>query len=475
MANRPKSLLGSKRHWNSIHRTLTEHLDVWMVLHSVTPDDCFREQLRQRFQMDSSAYQPKIPEMLVKQLINQLYSRHLSSIHFNQLKAVGEQALPYLIRALSDPKTIKTVFTTECTDRMDHSPFERIVDLIEPYAPADAVKSLSMYLKLVDPQFRQNAAVALGNIANMNCVAPLRLALVDHNEHVRSYALIGIENAITHGRASREFLGAMYTAIAKQMDFELSTDIELVVQLLISIDTQSALELLLSAKYVNSQYTHLARLLAAFNKSKRRLDHSILLPLVEELAQLTMKYPHDAQFAQALIAFALNPDSNTEYTYRKALCLSSEVVQHGAVRALSILFKLDDLPKYMMKLSRQLTFNEMSHQQQLYHEVFLYHNVMIRGGHYVYFANCKSARWEFALEGLHAINSKRRAAILQDAAGFYRRFGHPLAKRRQDRNADLRRLFRNLADLDNQYRRCRENVNFLLALYAIMNREHFTS
>ncbi|MFM7056970.1 MAG: DMP19 family protein [Planctomycetota bacterium] len=97
------------------------------------------------------------------------------------------------------------------------------------------------------------------------------------------------------------------------------------------------------------------------------------------------------------------------------------------------------------------------------------------GGHSQYCVNPSGNDWKIALAGLRAIGAPSRAAILQDAAALFGTDGPAVdtETRRKQLIALTKQQQEAMSALDDRYYRNTENLEALLAQFAINNREHF--
>jgi hypothetical protein len=107
--------------------------------------------------------------------------------------------------------------------------------------------------------------------------------------------------------------------------------------------------------------------------------------------------------------------------------------------------------------------------------VFIYDAEVNNGGHSQYFVNSSGDHWESALDGLKAIGADSRAKILEEATGLFGAAGPSAdnASRHRQLAAFSGQHDRSLDELDRRYYSCNENIEALLAQYALKNKDHF--
>src|SRR5215472_3747846 len=107
----------------------------------------------------------------------------LNNDNYLSLRASGGRAVPFLIRALDDPRAWTAVFATPGYKLTANSPFQRICDLLCSADGIGAAKPVARYLKHPDSRFRQHAARLLGILGTADCLEPLKVALADPERH----------------------------------------------------------------------------------------------------------------------------------------------------------------------------------------------------------------------------------------------------------------------------------------------------
>jgi hypothetical protein len=132
--------------------------------------------------------------------------------NFHGLLWAGSRPVPFLIKALNEPRTWTTVFFHKDYLTGD-SPFQRICDLLDNTAPAAAAKPLARYLEHPDPAFRREAAMVLGSIGAQDCLEPVKKALADKDRGVRQSAMIGLMNGLERQQRDETFLRGVFLAL----------------------------------------------------------------------------------------------------------------------------------------------------------------------------------------------------------------------------------------------------------------------
>lgn len=344
----------------------------------------------------------------IQQMVDRLFVQKDEDFNFDRLKLVGVKAVPMLIAAIENPKTASTQFGDGGHALDANSPFERIVDLLEPIGSADTALPLAKYIDHEDDHFRKHAAIALGNIGTSECIAPMLKAIDDGDDYVRSYAMMGIQRGIKAKRCTKEFLDAMFPALTKLLNRNDSSISGTAPELLLAIDTARAMPVLVSPEHFSIENKKVHDIIRALNAAGRKIPHHTLLPFLKASKLLVDKYPHDYAYSEALIAYAHNPDASAEETFRSELKSPTERVQEAAAEALAVLSGVANAREVVFDALENHGFAHLSTPQQHYYAVFVYDAQVNNGGHSQYFVNSSGDHWKSAIEGLKAIGADAR-------------------------------------------------------------------
>ncbi|ADG68569.1 PBS lyase HEAT domain protein repeat-containing protein [Planctopirus limnophila DSM 3776] len=411
----------------------------------------------------------------IQKMVDQLFDEKDKHFNFDRLQLVGMKAVPMLINALNNPKTASMKFGDGGYVPGPASPFERIADLLESSGSPQAAQPLAKYMQHNDSYFRKYAAHALGNIGTSECIEPMLIALGDDDDYVRSFAMMGVEGGIRAKRCTPEFLDAMVPALTKLLDRPDNSVSGRAPGLLLAIDTNRAMSILLSSDYFSIENKQLQYIIRALNTAGHKIPHDTLLPLLKTLKPLVADYPHDYNYSEALIAYANHPDASAEELFRLELTSGNEKIQRAAAEALAILSGVTNAREVIFDALDKQGFDQLSSPQKHYYAVFMYDSEVCNGGHSQYFVNSSGDHWKSALAGLKAIGAEKRALILQEATKLFGTAGPAVDNDTRHRQlaAFTSKKDQVVDGLDTRYYECSENVEALLALYAIKHKEHF--
>jgi hypothetical protein len=370
----------------------------------------------------------------IEELVDGLFVQDDSAHCFERLKTVGDRAIPFLVSALKDPRVPTTAFDPPIPPGLPNfaSPFYRISNLLENSRSADAAAPFVELLSGPDPRFRQDAARSLGAIGLENCIEPVRRILTGDDQHLRTYAMMGIEVALSAGRAAPEFIRAIRPCLVDLLRVPARFGPCLAPKLLARIDAQRATPILLSPEHLSPENPTLQDVIAALNEAQSAIPHSLLLPLIAQLEPLADQYRRSQELSEALLAYARNPDAHTETRLRGLLKSPIEEVQTGAARALAALNGIEDFDGKLVEIELEDVrgVETLSAAERNYYTVSIYYYEIQNGGLWQYFGNSTADYHKMILAGLRAFGAPRSAQVLEDAGGVFGPDGPP-----EDRNA----------------------------------------
>ena len=331
------------------------------------------------------------------------------------LRASGPRAVPFLIRALNDPRTLTTVFFQRGVKLTANSPFQRICRLLAWADAVGAVKPLAKYLHHPDWEFREGAARVLAALATADCLEPVKLALADPERRVRAAALGGIAAARPGNPA---FVAGVFPAIVpllKDGDYDITGPAEA----LAAIDIEKAVPILENPEFFSLANPQLNQVLDALNRPSVHVPLAILLPLMQQLEPLAAtRGPRAVQYSSAVLLYARNPDAAAEAKFRSLFDAPDSYVASAAANAMEILAGIEPWGKVKDAWDDR-KFAGLTRNQQFYYAVTEYDGEVCNGGHDQYFGNSSGDHWATALEGLHAMGMDSKVTILQAALSAF--------------------------------------------------------
>ena len=351
----------------------------------------------------------------LQQMVERLYVKEdPRRANFFALRSAGTRAVPFLIRALNDPRTRTATFADLKFDLSGTSPFVRIGQLLAETAPPGAVKPLTTYIDHPNTDFRAEAGYVLGRIGTADCLEPVRKALADREHHVREMTLIGVGNALKEERRDQAFLSGMQEVLVPMLK-DAGYDIEGPATVLVEIDAVKAMPILESPEYFSLGNPQLDTILKALNREGHKTPHAILLPLMKELEPLAAKDTRrSVEYEHALFLYGRNPDAAADAKLHALLGSDDESVAYGAAMGLEILAGIEP-SDVVFALYDASKFTAMTQPQQYYYAAREYQDEVLNGGHDQYFSNSSGDTYRTAIEALRAMGATAKLSILMDA------------------------------------------------------------
>jgi hypothetical protein len=406
-------------------------------------------------------------------LVEQLLDEKCPRVVMERLKHQTRRALPYLLAALKDPRYHK-----ESGEFLGRSmrPLHQVMELLRPLAPPEAVSALVPLVRHPDPEFRKEAAFLIGIIANDDCIGPAGHALADVDAYVRSYAMMGMLQAIDAGRASRKFLDAVFEHVVPLLDRSDETVSGHAPLCLLRIDSQRAVPILLDERRLAPGHPQLVVILERLNDQDVPIPVDRLLGLLENLRPVAGVYPGDYAYGATLVALGRAAHPGTERLACDALLWGTDKVRLSAAETLCIIRGARDPWGFVCRRLDAEGFGSLTPPQRHVFTANAMVNEYDNGGPEQYFFNSSGDRTAEAIAGLKEIGAERWAAMLQAMADLFGPQG-PSSDRntRQDQLSEL--LERDPKALDrvsNEHPRQAENVMVLTLLYASRHAEHFS-
>jgi hypothetical protein len=136
--------------------------------------------------------------------------------NFHGLLYADSRQLPFLLKALDDPRTSTVVFEKNGFDPLEMFPFGRICGLSDELAPVEAAKPLARYLDHPNPMFRRQAASLLASLSCAECLEPVKKALTDEDHGVREFTLGGLNRGLAQRQPDVGFLSGVFPVLTRR-------------------------------------------------------------------------------------------------------------------------------------------------------------------------------------------------------------------------------------------------------------------
>jgi hypothetical protein len=424
-----------------------------------------------------------------------------------RLKEVGERIVPFALAGLKDPRVQNTRYREVAHCMHDHLPLETLTDLLEPYGVKEAVPFVAPLVAHGDCEFRKYAALALGSIGHDTCVDPLTSALNDRDDYVRSFALIGLQRAVSEKRANADFREAMFDNIAPLLGrkdnypsrfrrwwfgwyarlrklIRMPVDeithgnfntAEKVPDCLLGLDSTKGQTVLLDPRHFNERNEYLYRILEALNEHKIAVPPERVRDLLNRLRPKLSDYFVGLACGELLMLLVRSGAADAEATLRDAQTWDNEKVREAAAKGLLLLGGVEDPTGYVLRRLKKVGFKRLTKVQKVYYCVWLLDMEVRNGGFTQYFVNSSGNLAHLTRKALKALGAARTEAILAQAMACLGVAGP--ARGRDERHEQLAKVFdgqqQNLSELDDAFYKDEDRLNDRLLEFARRDKGHF--
>jgi len=243
------------------------------------------------------------------------------------------------MQILNDKSLHSKLITPTGKDILPEAPFNRVCDLLGHDPPAEFAPLFTPFLDDPSKEIRKDAALVLGNIGTETIIAPVRKALLDPDEYVRSYALIGFERARAEQRLGDSCRQELFPDLQRLLSEGQNGD--KAASLLLEFDEQQAMNFFLSEAVFTPKFMSLHDVLHALNEKRLLIPRDRLLALIEELETDEQKYPRTYQLGEALQSLGRHQVHDDQAILVKHLEHAGEIVAEGAAFGLAALNGLE--------------------------------------------------------------------------------------------------------------------------------------
>jgi len=390
------------------------------------------------------------------------------------LEDLAPSALPYLLAAMRDPRVTSGV-TLDNGFLNYQAPLISISGLLGKSGSPEAAAPLLDLLNHPEARVREHIGMCLAELAQPNCIEAVTQLLASDDREVRQWAMCGIGHAVNGKLAAPEFLQAIWPCLVPLLRLEDRFGFGYAPKLVAQIDAVSAASILLDAKVLSLDNPLLERVIEALNESQIPIPHEILLPLIAQLEPVAHEHPRDSQLAEALLAYARNPDAGTESRLRGFLHSSSESLQAGSAKALASFYGIEDQHSKLCDLENEKGIAALTDAERNYFTASIYYYEIMNGGPWQYIGNSTADYHVQIIEGLRAIGAHNTAQVLVELGRVFGPSG-PSANRglRNDQaDAFTEQQAGAIGCLYEEFPSAGENIEMLLDLYAAANAADF--
>jgi hypothetical protein len=385
------------------------------------------------------------------------------------LKSLGRRTHPALLRILKDPEVRERLLEPTGENILPEAPLKRACNLLDEGPPPDTVDLLTPFLDEKSNEIRKSCAMAIASVGNESIIAPVRKALGDSDEYVRSYALMGLQRAIEGKRlepvCSKEFFGDVRKLLEEGKNGRNAA------QLLLEFDQKQAVEFFLSDETFVPDSKCLHDALRVMNDKAVDVPRVRLLPLIDKLKDRELKYPQTYLLGEALRSLGRHKEEIDRALMTGYLSHNEEIIASGAAEGILASHGVDGFRKRIWNTLEQRGRDALTDAQRHVNAVDMYDGEVNNGGLSQYFFNSSGDEWKMALAGLEAMGSKERLTILREAVAKFGPAGPSEDRRRRmTQLSKLENANDNCFDeLNTRYYKCKENVDVLATNFVLKN------
>ena len=389
------------------------------------------------------------------------------------LRSLGNRTHPALLQILRDPSLRSKLLAPTRENLLPEAPFNRVCQLLEKDPPQEVVAVLAPFLDEKSDEARKDAALVIGSVGSELIIAPVRKALTDADDYVRSYALMGLKRASENNRLSercrRELFGDIQGLLSEGKNADHAAG------LLLDFDQTRAIAFFLSKAMFAPDSGSLHQILSALNAQGVKVPRDRLLSLIDELEATELTYPKTYQLGEALHLLGMHQVHDDRTLLQKYVAHDEDIIAEGAAAGMLASHGLDGFQERIWKKIDTSGFTSLSNPQRHYAAVIAFDAEVNNGGLSQYFFNSSGNEWRNALAGLEAMQSKERLTILREALASFG--GSGPAGNRDERILQLSRLqSANDAlfdELDSRYYKSTEVIDVMAMHYVLQNVEAF--
>lgn len=403
-------------------------------------------------------------------MVEDLLDRDSHIVAYKNLLAEGKDCVPYLLKALKDPRFHKGRRKScgwQC-------PINEIVELLIKFEPETAARELTVLLNSPKGAIRRNAAFYLGRMATDPCARPVKDVLTGKDYEMQVYATRGIAQAVSEDRVSTAFGAAVFEPLVAILsaDDEVSHEVP---KCLMKIDPTRAAGVLTNDKFLDPSSRLLEPVLAALEQGKVAVPTDKIVHLLGKLRAEAARYPNSREYALGLLILAHNRCPQTESLISQTLVWGDKETRLLAMRARCVWEGIPDPDTFVEKLNEERRLSELSDpQKKLVYVMNLEHHVATEG-FTDYFACTCGRNAALAVSALREIGALRTARLLEKAM---QEFGD----KGPSRNTDVRKQqisemtdeqLGSLDKLSERFRKDEDERRLLVLQFALRHKDHF--
>ena len=329
---------------------------------------------------------------------------------------LGQKAYPQALEILQDQSTHQrlTVLTGD-EDSLPEAPICRLAEIFDEDTPppAEAAELLAPFLQSESPEIRKSVALIIGSVGASQSIPDLQRALTDKDEYVKSYALMGIQRAISGGRISQSSKAQFYAMVAAMWPEDTSFNVcDSIAKILLGLDRDRAIDRLLQPDLFTAKFEPVWRILEAFAEKSVEIPRQRLLPLIDEASKEPIGYPMNNVLEGALSLLGQHRMEEDLPTLKRFADHPNEVVSRGAVKGLYSYHRYSDKIRDPWDIVKVEGWDALTQVEKHICAIEDIDAEVNNGGFAQYYFNSAGDHWQDALRGLAAIGATKRHQIM---------------------------------------------------------------
>jgi len=354
-----------------------------------------------------------------EELVSMLLDAKRQDLARRAIKAAGPSVCPALLNALSRPEFRRKSEQKQQAESMLlttlSEPLVAVLDCLCVYAPEEAAPVVAPLIDDPDGQIRKQAILLLGALGVDSAVPPQLCVLSSQDNDDRSFALMGISDAIRANRVSEGFRTEVFDAVWQLASRGDIATCYLAPECLLGLDRERAARLLASPENLRRSHEGVPSMLRALREADVPVDEDLLLGLVRTAGNDHGNERKCRIVGEALLLLARHDSEAARSAILKGTESLSKTVQGCATEALAVSRGIRDPYRVMFDRLDAVGWKELTDAQRHVLAARFLIDEVNNGGFAQYFFNSSGEYWREALAGLKAIGATSDLELLQEA------------------------------------------------------------
>lgn len=437
---------------------------------------------RRKVQRELERYQTITPpanpsRRYIDKRVAQLLNQETAWNARKELSMMGAAVVPSLLTAISDHRYHVAEWSKFS---IVPAPLHSVLELLISHAGNDVERVALPLVKSPSAEVRKAAALHLASLGRTQTIPVLQELLQDEDGYVRSCVRIGMDRAVSSGRADEDFRDRAYDLLLSQCDQDWGIALNDAPETVVVLNRDRAAVDFADERWLNPANENAYRILDACNDAGILLPEHVLRKLLDyslPLAAGPECHPHNYVAAAALKGLALRSGESAKPLAERLLNHENEKIQEASAEALAAISGLVDPAKFVCERVQAAEYRSLSPEQRVVFCAFLFDAEVYEGGLLQFFGNSSGDHVDDTLAALRELAHAEAESALKTAITLV----GPLAREPdrelrmtafEERFEALQALF---APLEKAYYRTRSRLRQAWLLYATRHPSHFRS